>query len=510
MGMDIIEIENKKVLVLDSSIKHSERCKCRNCRSNKTAPKAKFLIPLEIKKYFPVFIINPFISFIFISKLFEAINSDYLNFSFEANSMSINQDVYNILKDSFSKNFLDCINLMINRDIFNAVGYFEENIDKLDEFEMLYLSGLINFYIQNLDKSYDNFSQAFEKLTNLTLENYDFEDDLNLDYPYLFFLFDSLIISLYSKKYETFNKVFRYLINQDNEFSFYIFMLFVYLFFYVYDSYILIENVPLIISRIDNIIKNIKEFNDSNKIIAYIIYILMCISVYRVDIYNILKIDIDKIISTLDSEIKELENYYDVLKKCNNMDPDNILYKIALYNVNKNEYNDIINSLEFLPLNKVIKNFLEYVKFLESIITKLIYIDKDIEINLTKIKQLVEDEPNNPFFWIINGLYSLSNRDIDIANNYFRGAVATDNSFTEARILFSITSFLSGDIDKAEKILENSLNTYSSYLYDIVLINLLIIQKIQKKDNFMKEIINELSNIESIEIMQNILKEINL
>ncbi|MFN3995331.1 MAG: hypothetical protein ACK4GR_02230, partial [bacterium] len=96
----------------------------------------------------------------------------------------------------------------------------------------------------------------------------------------------------------------------------------------------------------------------------------------------------------------------------------------------------------------------------------------------------------------------------DAANNYFRGAVTTDNTFTEARIYFAVTSFLTGNIEKSSKILENSLSNYDSFLYDIVLVNLSVIYKILGNEEFIKNIPNEIVNPETIEIFNNLMKEV--
>ncbi|MFN4219924.1 MAG: tetratricopeptide repeat protein, partial [bacterium] len=181
--------------------------------------------------------------------------------------------------------------------------------------------------------------------------------------------------------------------------------------------------------------------------------------------------------------------------------------KLALYAINKNAYKDLIAALEFLPLNKTLGNFVEYLKYFEIIKAKLLFLDQNTSLNFAKLKELVESEPNNPFYWFINGLYYFSNKEFDAANNYFRGSVTTDNTFTEARIYFAVTSFLTGNIEKSLKILENSLSNYDDFLYDIVLINLSVIYKILGNEEFIKNIPNEIVNPETIEIFNNLMKE---
>ncbi|MCS7243389.1 MAG: hypothetical protein RMJ36_01460 [Candidatus Calescibacterium sp.] len=502
----MIEISNKKVIVFDTNVKHSSKCKCKVCRTYRTLPKAKLLLPLEIKKYFPILIINPFISFIFISKLFDVINSKYLDVSFDTSNITIDSQIMELLNSNFSNNFINCINFIINKDIFNTVGFFEESLDKFNDFEMFYLSGLINFYLQNLDKSFDSLSNAFEILFKKSLEEP--INNLDVEYVHLFFLFDLMVVSLYFKKYDIFGKIFEYLIRLNNDFSLYSFMLYIFLFFYIYDSYVLLENIATIKENIEVINRSIDEFWNPNVIRAYILYIMLSISIYRPEVYNILKNELNIIVQNINPATSNIEDHINIIKNCVELDKDNILYKLALHSIDKNIYKDFISSLEFLPLNKTISNFVDYVKFSDIVVSKLILQDIGFNINFVKLRELVESEPNNPFFWFINGLYNFVNMDFDVANNYFRGAVATDNSFTEARIFFATTLFLTGDIEKSLKILENSLNTYTAYLFDIILINMSVIYKITNKEEFIQNIYNELSNLESVEILQDILKEV--
>ncbi len=497
--MELLSIAGKEVLILDTSIEHSQRCKCKNCRNKKIAPKIYFLLPLNFKKYFPVFIINPFLSFIFISKLYEAINSKYLEVSYNPVDFNLNQEINNFINENFSQEFAKCINLLSNRDIFNTIGYFEENIDKLSNFEMLYLSGIINFYLQNYEKSFEFFQEGYKLLYNKD-ELVDINPQEEID---LFFLFDFMVISLYSGNYEYFQKIFEILILFNSIFSFYAFMLYLFSLYAVKDNYILLDCFNYVKDNIDKL-KSVID-SDSGKIKSYILFLLMCLSVYRIEIFNLLRDQLNILANAIDLEIKNIEDYTNVLKVCIEQDKDNILYKIALYSIDK-QNKDFIKALEFLPLNKIISNYLDYVKFLDIISSKLVMMDKQIDLNFKKLRDLVENEPNNPFLWFINGLYNLVNRDFDISNNYFRGAVTTDNKLTEARIYFAFASFITGDIDKSLKILENSINYYDNYLYDIVLINLASVYKLLGKNELVENIAEELVNMESIEILNNILK----
>lgn len=498
----MVEISNKKAVIFDTSVKHSDRCKCKNCRLKKEAPKLKILLPIDIKKYFPVFVINPFVSFIFISKLFEAINSKYLDSSFDPSNITLHSYLQEIINENFSKDFINCLNFLISRDIFNAVGYFEENIDKFEQFEMFYLSGIINFYLQNLDKAYENIISAFESRFGIPISN--FSEEIETNEPNLLFLFDMMVISLYSKKNEIFSQIFEYLIKQNNEFSFYTFMFFIFLLYYVSDTYILLENIVHLQDNLENVGNIIANFENSNTISAYLLYILMCISNYRPEIYNVLMNEINSIAKTINPNITTIDDFSNTLNICCELDKDNLLYKIALHSIDRNKYKEIISMAEFLPLNKTIANFIDYVKFADILTSKLITFDIGLETNFVKIKELVESEPNNPFFWLLNGLKSFAMKDFDIANNYFRGAVATDNNLIEARIFFSTTLLLTGEIEKSLKILENSVNTYNSFLYDIVLINMASIYKLLGKYNFVNNILQELANLESIEIMKEV------
>ncbi|MCS7165660.1 MAG: hypothetical protein RMJ51_05245 [Candidatus Calescibacterium sp.] len=502
----MLEISNKKVITLDTQVKHSDKCKCKACRLKITIPKSKLLLPTEIKRYLPVFTVNPSVSFIFISKLFEAINSKYLDISFDSSSIKLDDQIQELLDDNFSTYFRNFLDFIVNKDIFNAVGFFEENVDKFSEFELFYISGLINFYLQNLDKSYDSFLKAFETLFGKTID--DPLEDIEFQYVDLFFLFDLMIVSLYFKKYDTFEKIFEFLIKMNNDFSLYTFMMYMFLFFYVYDSYIVLENIMTVVENMDNIVKIINEFSNPNIIKAYILYILVTISIYRQELYNVLKNELNTILQYMGKNLSSVENHLDVINQCVKLDNDNILYKIVLHSIDKSLYKDFVSSLEFLPMNKTISNFIRYVKLLEIGISKLILEDIGLGLNFAGLKDLVESEPNNPFFWFINGLYNFVNRDFNIANNYFRGTVVTDNSFTEARIFFATTLFLTGEIEKSLKILENSINTPNGYLFDIVLINMSIIQKILKKEFPTESVYNQLLNLESVEILQNLLGEV--
>lgn len=500
----MVDIGNKKAVIFDTSVKHNDRCKCNNCRLKREAPKLKILLPLDIRKYFPVFIINPFISFIFISKLFEAIDSKYLDSSFDPSNIILHSYLQEIISKNFSKDFINCLNFLINKDIFSAVGYFEENIDKFEQFEMFYLSGIINFYLQNLDKAYENIMSAFESRFKIPVS--DFSEEIETNEYELLFLFDAMIISLYSKKDETFSQIFEYLIKQNNEFSFYTFMFFIFLLYYVSDTFILLENIIHLQNNLNNVGNIIADLENSNIISAYILYILMCISNYRTDIYNVLVNEINSMARTVNSNITTIDDFSNTLNICCELDKDNILYKIALNSIDRNKHKEIISMAEFLPLNKTIANFIDYVKFADILTSKLITFDIGLETNFVKIKELVESEPNNPFFWLLNGLKSFSIKDFDIANNYFRGAVATDNNLTEARIFFSATLLITGEIEKSLKILENSVNTHNSFLYDIVLINIASIYKLLGKYNFVNSISQELANIESIKTMKEVIE----
>lgn len=503
--MSIIEINNQKVLIIDSSIKHSEKCKCKNCRTYKFPPKAKLALPLDIKPYIPVFVINPFISFIFISKIYDIIESKYLDVNFEAIESSLHNSLIDFINTNFSKEFVDCINLLARRDIFNAIGYFEENINTFNEFEMFYLSGLINFYLQNYEKSYESLNQAFKILFNIDIEN--LKEDLIYvsNDVFLFIVFDLAVTSIFLKKYSVFQKLLAILINTETKFSFYSFMLFIFLLYYVYDTYIIFENIELIKTNIEKLLLSLNYFAKPEKIKSYILFLFMCLAIYRSEIFDVLKSEINEISCKINPSINSIDNYINTLKTCNVLDKDNLLYKIALYLVDKNSYREIVFNAEFLPLNKTISNFIDYVKFLEPVISKLVFLEKETKLNFSKLRGLVESEPNNPFYWFINGLYSFSNREFDTANNYFRGAIATDNKFTEARIFFALTSFLTGDIEKSQKILENSLNTSNSFLYDIILLNLAVIYKLQEKTEFLENIFKEITNSEIIDLANKII-----
>ncbi|MFN3477921.1 MAG: tetratricopeptide repeat protein [bacterium] len=504
--MSIVEIKGKKALLFDTSVKHSEKCKCKNCRNNKLPPKTTLLIPIDIKNYIPIFVVNPFISFIFISKIYDIFNGKYLEANFDITDTSINSIVLEMFSLNFSKEFVNCINLLGNRDIFNAIGYFEENINNLSEFEMLYLSLIINFYVQNYEKSYENGEKAYKLLFNTEIK-----EDLNISSEIsetiLLFIFDFMVISLFSKRYDTFQKLLSFLIKTESIFVLYTFLFLISLFYHIRDNYVLLENIELVKENFGKVINSFDFFENQSKIKSYILFLFMCLSIYRKDIYNILSSEINFIAHQINSQIDNIEDYEKTLQTCIDLDNDNILYKLALYAINKNAYKDLITALEFLPLNKILANFVEYLKCFEIIRTKLLFLDKDINLNSNKLKEFMESESNNPFYWFINGLYYFSNKEFDAANNYFRGAVTTDNTFTEARIYFAVTSFLTGNIEKSLKIFENSLSNYDDFLYDIVLLNLSVIYKILGNEEFLKNIPNEIVNLETIEIFNNLIKE---
>ncbi|MEN3015462.1 MAG: hypothetical protein ABDH21_05350 [bacterium] len=502
--MNTLSVKDKIWIVFDTSTSHSTKCNCKNCRTKKEPPKIKLLIPAKIKNYFPVLVINPFISYAFVSKFFELVNSNYLDISFDATKISIIPEIKNLIQTYYSEYFYNCLNFIFNRDIFNAVGYFEDNITNFNEFETLYLGGLINFYLQNVEKAYESFSKAFELLYNRPITSP--LDNLETDYINLFFLFDFMIVSLNSREYQTFSNIFNYLLEVGNDFTIYALMLYIFSFFYFGDMYILIESTRMVREKINQIVQALEDL-DSPKLKAYILYLFLCISIYREESYNILQSEIQEIINHLDNSVN-LQNVETVINKCQELDKDNVLYKLTKASIDLDVNREIIAGIEFLPINKVLHNFAQYSMYLNNILKEMKGSSNTEakRVDFKKVRDLVEQEPNNPFFWFLNGLYSFAVRDFDVATNYFRGAVATDKNFTEARIMFGICLFITGDIERSIKILENSLNNYTPYIHDTVLINLASINKYLNNHIIVENIFQELSDPDNGEIFKRVIQ----
>ncbi|MFN4219649.1 MAG: hypothetical protein ACK4GJ_01850, partial [bacterium] len=313
--MSIFEINGKKALLINTSVKHSDKCKCKNCRNNKLPPKATLLIPFDIKNYIPVFVANPFASFIFISKIYDIFDGKYLEANFDITDTSINPLVLKMFSLNFSKEFVNCINFLGNRDIFNAIGYFEENINNFSEFEMLYLSLIINFYLQNYEKSYENGEKAYKLLFNTEPEN-DLDIIIEVNEVILLFIFDFMIASLFSRRFDIFQKLLSFLIKTETVFSLYIFLFLISLFYYIHDNYVLLENIEIVRENMDKVTNSFEFFENQSKIKSYILFLFMCLSVYRKEIYNLLSNEINFIAHQINSQIDNIENYEKTLQIC--------------------------------------------------------------------------------------------------------------------------------------------------------------------------------------------------
>jgi len=132
--------------------------------------------------------------------------------------------------------------------------------------------------------------------------------------------------------------------------------------------------------------------------------------------------------------------------------------------------------LGFIPLNKVIINFLDYVKYKNFLVDDN---QMNFEDSINRINKLIDNEPNNGFYWFLAGLYYFVIKRFDLAYNYFRGSVSSNPGFTESRLYFYATSILIGEYDRALKIIENSIFFEPNLvLHDLALINYKILNKV--------------------------------
>jgi len=489
---NFIEIESEKIMEISNDIEHNKDCKCKICRKVMNIDKVfKIYLPLKERYYFPVFVINPLLFFWFFPKVIDAVYEKFINHNYDINNNSKNIEIlkeYHIFEFiKFSDSFIKIIDFLFNNDFINAINYFDK-IESINDFEFYYLRSILAFLLNNLDKAKEDIFLIIDLLdpSNFEKDSINFKESIqefvsDLDVLYKIILFDGLIISFYSNDYEGFirclDKIFR---SYEGEFfpkfSFILLILALSLVFNSKENYFILDFLPRIISSVDITIENNKEY------LHYVLQLLIAIKNYRVNLFEIIKNEIDllyeKILNLFskDFEINEYRefNEYNVFKVCDLIYPKNILYKVILWSFGDKNYENFIKNLGFIPLNKVVINFLDYVKYKNFLVD-----GNQFEDNIKKINKLIDNEPNNGFYWFLAGLYYFVIKRFDLAYNYFRGSVSSNPGFTESRLYFYATSILIGEYDRALKIIENSIFFEPNLiLHDLALINYKILNKV--------------------------------
>jgi tetratricopeptide (TPR) repeat protein len=491
---NLIEVESEKIMEIANNIEHNKDCKCKICRKVINIDKVfKIYLPLGIRYYFPVFFINPLLFFWFFPKVMDAIYEKFINSNYDINNNSKNMTVlkeYGILDViKFSDDFLKIIDLLFNNDFINAINYFDR-LENISDFEFYYLRSIFAFLLNNLDKAKEDIFLIIDLLdpSNFEKDSIDFKESIknvgsDLDVLYKVILFDGLIISFYSNDYESFvkclDKIFsNYECQFFTKFSIVLLILSLALVFNSKENYFILDFLPRIISVADIIIENNKEY------LHYVLQLLIAIRNYRVNLFEIIKNEIallyEKILNffSKDFEVNEYKefNEYNVFKVCDLIYSKNVLYKVILWSFGDKSYENFIKTLGFIPLNRVIINFLDYVKYKNLLIDDN---QMNFEDSIKKINKLIDNEPNNGFYWFLAGLYYFVIKRFDLAYNYFRGSVSSNPGFTESRLYFYANSILIGEYDRALKIIENSIFFEPNLvLHDLALINYKILNKV--------------------------------
>ncbi len=491
---NLIEVESQKIMEIVNNIEHNKDCKCKVCRGVfKINNLFKIYLPLSVRNYFPVFIVNPLLFFWFYPKLIDAVYEKFINPNYDINNNEKNWEIlkeYQILNFiNFSEDFKKIIDLLFKNDFINAISYFDK-LDSINDFEFYYLRAIFSFLLNNLDKAKEDIFLIIDLLepSNFEKDSLNFKDLVksftnDLDVLYKIVLFDGLVISFYSNDYELFIKCLdRIFYSYEGyffqKFSFILLILALSLVFNAKENYFILDFIPRLVSVSDIIIQNNKEY------LHYLLQLLVSIKNYRLNIFEIIKSELiylyEKILDYLKDEIdikdyKEF-NEYNVFKISDLIYSKNILYKVILWSFGDKSYENFIKSISFIPLSKVVLNFLEYIKYRD-----FLFISNDIDFaeNIRKVNKLIESEPNNGFYWFLAGLYYFVIKRFDLAYNYFRGSITTNPGFTEGRLYFYASSVLIGDYDRAMKIIENSIFFEPNLiLHDLSLINYKILNKI--------------------------------
>lgn len=499
---NLIEIDSQRIMEISNNIEHNKDCKCKVCRGIfKMDNLFKVYLPLSVRAYFPVFIINPLLFFWFYPKLIDAIYEKFINPNYDINN---NEKNLEILKEyqifdfiNFSNDFKKILDLLFKNDFINAINYFDK-LENINDFEFYYLRAIFSFLLNNLDKAKEDIFLIIDLLdpSNFEKDSIDFKVLVksfvsDLDVLYKIVLFDGLVISFYSNDYESFIKCLDKIFSSYEgyffqKFSLILLILALSLVFNAKENYFILDFIPRLVSIVDIIIQNNKEA------LHYILQLLISVKNYRLNIFEIIKNEIfylyEKILYHLGDNssinIKDYEefNEYNVFKICDLIYTKNVLYKVILWSLGDKNYENFIKSLSFIPLNKIVLNFLEYIRYRD-----ILFFSNDInfEENIKKVNKLIEDEPNNGFYWFLAGLYYFAIKRFDLAYNYFRGSITSNPGFTEGRLYFYASSILIGDYDRALKIIENSLFFEPNLLlHDLSLINYKILNKVINNFDF--------------------------
>ncbi|MGC8734409.1 MAG: tetratricopeptide repeat protein [bacterium] len=496
LNANVIEVENEKIMEISNNIEHHKDCKCKICRKiSKNDVFFKIYLPLKIRDYFPIFVINPLLFFWFFPKLIDAINEKFINAAYDINNNEKNMEILNEYQIfsfvNFSNDFKKIMDLLFKNDFINAINYFDK-LENINDFEFYYLRSILAFLLNNLDKAKEDIFLIIDLLdpSNFEKDSIQFKElvknfSSDLDIIYKIVLFDGLIISFYFNDYEGFIKCLdRIFANYDSIFfpifSFVLLILSLSLVFNSKENYFILDFLPRILGIIDVVIENNKNY------LHYVLQLLIAIKNYRLNIFEVIKNDIyllyDKILSYIVQDFEvDISNYkefneYNVFKVCDLVYSKNVLYKVILWSFGDKNYENFIKSLGFIPLSKVIINFLDYVKYRNALFNGN---DLKFEDNISKINRLIENEPSNGFYWFLAGLYYFFIKRFDLAYNYFRGSIATTPGFTELRLYFYASSVLISDYDRALKIIENSIFFDPNLiLHDLSLLNYKILNKV--------------------------------
>ncbi|MGC8815856.1 MAG: hypothetical protein ACP5O4_06670, partial [bacterium] len=267
LNANVIEVENEKIMEISNNIEHHKDCKCKICRKiSKNDVFFKTYLPLKIRDYFPIFVINPLLFFWFFPKLIDAINEKFINAAYDINNNEKNMEILNEYQIfsfvNFSNDFKKIMDLLFKNDFINAINYFDK-LENINDFEFYYLRSILAFLLNNLDKAKEDIFLIIDLLdpSNFEKDSIQFKElvknfSSDLDIIYKIVLFDGLIISFYFNDYEGFIKCLdRIFANYDSIFfpifSFVLLILSLSLVFNSKENYFILDFLPRILGIID-------------------------------------------------------------------------------------------------------------------------------------------------------------------------------------------------------------------------------------------------------------------
>ena len=84
---NLVEVNGEKIMEIDNSIEHHRDCKCKLCRTKVgNSVKIKLYLPLKIRFYYPVFIVNPMLFFWFYPKVIDAVYEKFVQVNYDVNN----------------------------------------------------------------------------------------------------------------------------------------------------------------------------------------------------------------------------------------------------------------------------------------------------------------------------------------------------------------------------------------------------------------------------------------